>query len=144
MKMSRSFAMISGNLMFAVAPQAEGDSAPHRLAQPRRANRALSHVPLDRGVYSGFKLRAAKDDLQSASFHLRLRIPLDCACLLQQAEGLAANQPGGDDDIALTLLPFENEFAPEFERRLPLLWSEPDGNNEFTVQPSNSPMGRTK
>jgi hypothetical protein len=144
MKMSRSFAMISSSFMFAVAPQAEGeDSAPHRLARPSRANMASPHVPLDRGVSSGFKVRAAKDALRSASIHLRLRIPLDCAPLLQEAEELAANQPGGEN-IAVTVLSLENEFAPEFGRRLPLLWSQPHGNNEFTVQRSNSPMGRTK
>jgi hypothetical protein len=140
MKLSRPFALISGSLMIAVAPQAECDPALQRLAQPGRANRALPHVPLDRGVYSGFKLQAAKDDLQSVSFHLR---PRECAPVLQEAEELAANQPGGED-IGVTVLPLENDFAPKFERRLSLLWSQPRGNNEFTVQPSNSPMGRTK
>jgi hypothetical protein len=135
--------MISRSLMFSIARQVEGYSAPHDLAQPSAANMALPYVPLDRGVYSGFEMLAAKGYVRSASFNLRLRIRLDWARLLQEAEELAANQPVGDD-IAVTLLSLENEFAPEFERRFPLLWSQPHRNNEFTVQPSNSPMGRTK
>ena len=129
--------------MIAIARQAEGYSAPHELAQPSAANMASPDVPLDRGVYSGFKLLPAKGYVRSASFNLRPRIGLDSTGLLQEAEELAANQPAGDD-IAVTLLSLENEFVPEFKRRFPLLWSQPHRNNEFTVQPSNSPMGRTK
>jgi hypothetical protein len=129
--------------MFAIARQAEGYSAPHDLAQPSAANRASPYVPSDSGVDSGFELLAAKGYVRSASFNLRPRIRLDGARLLQEAEELAANQPVGDD-IAVTLLALGNEFALEFERRFPLLWSQPHRNNEFTVQPSNSPMGRTK
>jgi hypothetical protein len=143
MKMSRSFAVISRSLMFAIARQAEGCSAQDDLAQPSAANMASPYVPLDRGVYSGFELLAAKGYVRSASFNLRPWIFPDCARLLQEAEELAPNRPVGDD-TAVTLLTLKTEFVPELERRFPLLWSQPHRNDEFTVQPSNSPMGRTK
>jgi hypothetical protein len=46
--------------------------------------------------------------------------------------------------IAATLPTPKAEFVPESETRFPVLWSQAHRNNEFTVQPSNSPMGRTK
>ena len=104
MKTPRSSAMIDSNLMFVVARQGEGDSAPDRLAQSRRTNMASPYQLLERGAYSGFELPAA-------------------------------NQPGGEQ-IPVTVLSLQNEFAP--------VCSLPHRNNEFTVQPSNSPMGRTK
>ena len=46
--------------------------------------------------------------------------------------------------IAVTPPTPKTEFVPELESRFPLLWPQPHRNNEFTVQASNSPMGRTK
>jgi hypothetical protein len=129
--------------MSAIARQAEGYSAPQDLAQPSAANLASPYVPFDRGVNCGFELLAAKGYVRRATFNLRPQIRLDCARLLEEAEEFAPNQPVGDD-TAITLPTLENEFAPELESRFPLLWSQPHRNKEFTVQPSNSPMGRTK
>jgi hypothetical protein len=143
MTMPCSFAVTSRSRLVAIARQAEGFLAPQYRPEPGEANLASPYVPFDSGVNCGFQSLAAKGYAWSASFNLRPRVRVDRARLLEEVEELASNQHLGDKRT-ITPPTLKTGLVRELETRSPRLRSQPLRNNEFTVQSSNSPMGRTK
>ena len=114
--MPKAFSLFAMCFMMTLTLQAAGSTEPKDVQQPRVANMASTYVPLESWVYPAFERLAAEGYLPTAFFSLRPWTRMDCARLVEEAEGRITEQPLTSDAPAL-LQSLKEEFAAELARR---------------------------
>ncbi len=102
--------------MMTLTLHAAGSTESKGVQQPRVANMASTYVPQESWVYPAFERLAAEGYLPTAFFSLRPWTRMDCARLVEEAEGRIPEEPLTADAPTL-LQSLKEEFASELARR---------------------------